>query len=349
MPTPSAGRPRPPQSLEGTLPSQSNQGSLQGFDLSQIDPFFANAAQNLPEPELADVPNKPGFLPLLLSALGGGLSGDPNVTSDLFELQQNRIDEAEHTNRQLENQHQNDQFKLILAGRAEAVRVAELGADIARKAAEREKSDRLKEADRSLEAGRLALANKKFDQQQVDASTKALQGFVADGDSLAEQIEELTRMTNEAFNTPGASPPPFVLGQPGKDGNLIPMFHDIDALKAAVKTTRDDILNSPADPEHQKLLLADVDLYEKNFITDPLKGYKASIRKFAARDENIRRKHAAEAKRKEGIAGRKGKASLLASKAETVDTAARAPQLTPLPEVLRTPQQAGRAIATRRR
>ena len=281
MPNPSAGRPRPAGSLDQTL---------QGIDTTGVDQGFLNIARNLPPPDLAPVPNKPGFGGLLLSSIGGALANNDTASADFIMQQQESIQEAQTVNRQLENQHRANQIDLIIAGRKEGTRRAELEAKLGVAATERERAARMEEARLRISEGHLALAQGKFDRDEVDTGRGFLQGYIAEADSLAEQTEELTKGVLQDFDD-GVPARPFLINTTsgGIDDGPIP-FHDPFALTEALKAIRGDMLSQISDPDHRADVAKQFDIHTKKFIDDPLKAYFAAEKKFVnrkARDEAV--------------------------------------------------------------
>lgn len=313
MPTPSAGRPRPPQSLEGTLEQQPQQGlsaDLSGFDLSQVDPFFAQAAQNLPEPDLAPVPGSPGFLPVLLSALGGGLSGDVNATTQFMNLQQNRIDEAKDTNRKLELQHKNNQIDLLLAGRKELTRKLELEERNAAAERERIRAAKLQGAKDGASLMNAITNRMKFTQGVKESLLGVQNDLIKESDHLAAQVDEWNLLAEDAFARGEAAPPFTLTSTPDANGNT-QTFHSPEAMQEAFNAAVEDAASLALDEEGATAIREQLNSQSTRFFSDPLKQHAAVIKKFLRRTEN----QEAEVKRKTGIADRKKAAELLASTA----------------------------------
>ena len=348
MPTPSAGRPRQPENLEGTL-----KGNFAGVDLSQVDPFFAQLADNLPEPDLAPVPKKAGIPALLLSSLSAGFTGDTDASADLINLQQERIAEATETNRKLETQHKNTQIDLLLAGRKELTRKLELEGK--NSAAERER----------IRAARLAAARENT--SNMDAITRRMKlkhevkedlsgvenDLIGMADHMAAQMEDWALDAEDAFARGEAAPPFLIQSLPDNNGN-IQTFHTPEAIDQALEAAIDGASKIALTEEDVLAIFQHLQGQKERFLGAGFKAHKAVVDKYLKRTQDKE----TEVKRKTGIADRKRAAeegvegsTVTQTEPEFVPPVLQGivPSQVPIPKVLRTPQQAGRAISATRR
>ena len=320
MPTPSAGRPRPPQSLEGTLegqtaPEQKTTSDLSRFDLGSVDPFFVNAAENLPQPDLVDVPNQPGFVKKLLSVLGGTLTENPNATSQMMQLQQGRIDEAEGENRRLEQQFEETQLKLLLAGRKEMTRKLELEGKNQAAALENDRANKLKTgtSEAALMNARTNRMRLEFQVKQVLAGVET--DLVNELDHLGNEMDELNLRRNAQHETGEPVEPFLVNSLPDNNGN-IKSFHSPEAVEEAIQSAIDGASSLAIEDEDQLAIKEHLMDQVNLFLETPFKNHEASVKAILRRTEeqeaDARRKTALKIRTREGgaVSEKAGKATV---------------------------------------
>jgi len=264
MPTPNP-RPRPPGSLDNTL-GQFASSENQPLNQGQIatDPAFLALAQSLQAPQAQQTPNQPGIGSLILGSLGGALQGDPNAAPNMILQQQQHIAQVEAQNQQLEQQFQEQQLNLLLAGARESRRVSERQEDQAGAAAQQLRENALEEEQLRIQDFRARTDRMRIegalDDETAQRLGSGLSSLVIEADALGSQLSENVRTARESLSQ-GASLPDFALATP--DGTE---FSSPTALKEVFDAQKQSLLGGIEDPAQRKDLEADFDRIFETFI-----------------------------------------------------------------------------------